>query len=276
MCPDNQEIAGKRKTGRTRKANIWLRAASIGPAHHLAEAEALTFAAQYRRLTARRGKKKAAVAHLHSIPCPRLRLPTAELPAGIRLSATPAAMREMQRSLKDTGLVMYDILSYYLQPKMDSDRAPFCAPGQGIVPLHQSLMRCRRIFRFYSNTTIGMTGIVDDALDEPRHGHHPPVHGGLLMSPSYPGWRSTRHCASPPQHGGHCTRLVTLAYIQLRLARRTSSSRCTCGRSMINVVTRLVLTGSSCPSGTSATPRLKYTRLRQSNSPAPLEYGNSD
>ena len=32
-----------------------------------------------------------------------------------------AVMREVQRSLKDTGLVVYDILSYYLQPEMNID-----------------------------------------------------------------------------------------------------------------------------------------------------------
>jgi transposase len=67
MCPGNQESAGKRKTGRTRKGNVWLRAALIEAAHALGRGRGTYLAAQYRRLTARRGKKKAAVALGHSI-----------------------------------------------------------------------------------------------------------------------------------------------------------------------------------------------------------------
>jgi transposase len=67
MCPDNQESAGKRKSGRTRKGNVWLRAALIESAHSLGRGRGTHLAAQYRRLTARRGKKKAAVALGHAI-----------------------------------------------------------------------------------------------------------------------------------------------------------------------------------------------------------------
>ncbi len=66
MCPGNQESAGKRKTGRTRKGNVWLRAALVEAAHSLGRGRGTYLAAQYRRLTARRGKKKAAVALGHS------------------------------------------------------------------------------------------------------------------------------------------------------------------------------------------------------------------
>jgi transposase len=67
MCPGNQESAGKRKSGRTRKGNVWLRAALIESAHALGRGRGTYLAAQYRRLTARRGKKKAAVALGHAI-----------------------------------------------------------------------------------------------------------------------------------------------------------------------------------------------------------------
>jgi transposase len=67
MCPGNQESAGKRKSGRTRKGNVWLRAALVEAAHSLGRGRGTYLAAQYRRLTARRGKKKAAVALGHSI-----------------------------------------------------------------------------------------------------------------------------------------------------------------------------------------------------------------
>jgi hypothetical protein len=65
MCPGNQESAGKRKSGRTRKGNVWLRAALIESAHSLGRGRGTYLAAQYRRLTGRRGKKKAAAALGH-------------------------------------------------------------------------------------------------------------------------------------------------------------------------------------------------------------------
>src|SRR6266498_3847915 len=61
MCPGNKESAGKRKTGRTRKGNVWLRAALIEAAHSLGRGRRTYLAADYRRLSAQRGKKKAAV-----------------------------------------------------------------------------------------------------------------------------------------------------------------------------------------------------------------------
>jgi transposase len=67
MCPGNQESAGKRKSGKTRKGNVWLRTALIESAHSLGRGRGTYLAAQYQRLTARRGKKKAAVALGHSI-----------------------------------------------------------------------------------------------------------------------------------------------------------------------------------------------------------------
>jgi hypothetical protein len=57
----------KRKSCRTRKGNVWLRAALIESAQSLGRGRGTNLAAQYRRLTARRGKKKAAVALGHSI-----------------------------------------------------------------------------------------------------------------------------------------------------------------------------------------------------------------
>src|SRR5215831_1807997 len=50
MCPGNQESAGKRKSGRTRKGNVWLRAALIEAAHALGRGRGTYLAAQYRRL----------------------------------------------------------------------------------------------------------------------------------------------------------------------------------------------------------------------------------
>jgi transposase len=67
MCPGNNESAGKRRSGQTRKGNLALRAALIEAAHAAARSKGTYLAAQYRRLAARRGAKKAAVAVGHSI-----------------------------------------------------------------------------------------------------------------------------------------------------------------------------------------------------------------
>lgn len=67
MCPGNNESAGKRKSGKTRKGSPWLRHILIEAAHGAAHSKDSYLAAQYRRIAARRGKKKALVAVGHSI-----------------------------------------------------------------------------------------------------------------------------------------------------------------------------------------------------------------
>jgi transposase len=67
MCPGNHESAGRRKSGKTRKGDQWLRAALIETAHASARARHTYLAALYGRLARRRGKKKAAVAVGHAI-----------------------------------------------------------------------------------------------------------------------------------------------------------------------------------------------------------------
>ena len=67
MCPGNQESAGKRQSGATRKGNRVLRATLVEAAHAVASKKDTYLSAQYHRLAARRGKKKAAVAVGHSI-----------------------------------------------------------------------------------------------------------------------------------------------------------------------------------------------------------------
>ena len=56
-----------RQSGKTRKGSPWLRALLIQAAHAAAQKPGTYLAAQYRRLAARRGKKKAAVALGHII-----------------------------------------------------------------------------------------------------------------------------------------------------------------------------------------------------------------
>jgi len=67
MCPGNDESAGKRHSGRTRKGNRWLRTALVEAAHGAAHSKETYLSAQYHRLAARRGAKKATVALGHTI-----------------------------------------------------------------------------------------------------------------------------------------------------------------------------------------------------------------
>ena len=67
MCPGNHESAGKRRSGKTRKGSPWLRALLVQAAHAGARKKDTYLGAQYRRLAARRGKSRAAVAVGHTI-----------------------------------------------------------------------------------------------------------------------------------------------------------------------------------------------------------------
>jgi len=67
MCPGNNESAGKRKSGKTRKGNRYLRAALVQAAWAASHQKGTYLAAQYQRLVKRMGKKKALVAVGHSI-----------------------------------------------------------------------------------------------------------------------------------------------------------------------------------------------------------------
>ena len=67
MCPGQRESAGKRRSGKTRKGDVWLRLVLVEAAHAVGRSKGTYLAAQYRRLAARRGAKKAAVAVGHSI-----------------------------------------------------------------------------------------------------------------------------------------------------------------------------------------------------------------
>jgi transposase len=67
ICPGNHESAGKRKSGKTRKGNRWLRAALVEAAWAAAHAKGTYLAALYARLLPRKGEKRALVAVAHSI-----------------------------------------------------------------------------------------------------------------------------------------------------------------------------------------------------------------
>ena len=66
LAPGNYESAGKQLSGKTRKGNQTLRSGLMQSAH-VASRSRTYLAAQYRRLAARRGKKRATMAVAHSI-----------------------------------------------------------------------------------------------------------------------------------------------------------------------------------------------------------------
>jgi transposase len=68
LCPGNHESAGRQKGGKTRKGNVWLKTAMVTAAIAAGKARGSYFAEKYRRLSAKRGKMRAAVAIAHKIP----------------------------------------------------------------------------------------------------------------------------------------------------------------------------------------------------------------
>jgi transposase len=67
MCPGNEESAGKRLRSRTRKGNRWLRRALTEAAWAASHVKNSYLTAQFRRLAAKRGKKRALVAVGHTL-----------------------------------------------------------------------------------------------------------------------------------------------------------------------------------------------------------------
>jgi transposase len=67
LCPGNHTSAGKRLSGRSGHGNPWLRQALTEAAWGASHTKKSYLAAQYRRLAARRGSKRAAIALAHSI-----------------------------------------------------------------------------------------------------------------------------------------------------------------------------------------------------------------
>lgn len=67
MCPGNNESAGKRKSGRTRKGNPHLRATLVQVAHAIGRTRGNYLSALYHRIAARRGQKRAAIAVGHAV-----------------------------------------------------------------------------------------------------------------------------------------------------------------------------------------------------------------
>ena len=103
VSPGNNESGGKRKSGRTRKGNKWLRAILVECAQAAGHSKGTFLGAQFRRFASRKGKKKAAVVVAHSI-----------------LEAAYFIIRD-QLSYRDLGATHYDqinkdhIIRYHLR-----------------------------------------------------------------------------------------------------------------------------------------------------------------
>jgi transposase len=69
LCPGQEESAGKRKSGRTRRGNVWLRRVLTQAAWGASMTRGSYFKAFYHRLAARKGKKRAIVAVAHALLC---------------------------------------------------------------------------------------------------------------------------------------------------------------------------------------------------------------
>jgi transposase len=69
MCPGNNQSAGKRRSGRMTDGNHWLKSTLNQCAWAASRKKTSYFAAQYRRITARRGVKRAIMAVAHSQLC---------------------------------------------------------------------------------------------------------------------------------------------------------------------------------------------------------------
>jgi transposase len=67
LCPGNHESGGRQRSGRTRKGNAWLRAALVASAQAAVRTRGSYLAAQYHRIAARRGGKKAIFAVAHTL-----------------------------------------------------------------------------------------------------------------------------------------------------------------------------------------------------------------
>jgi transposase len=67
MCSGNNESAGKRRSGRITKGNRWLKRILVQAAWAASHTKGTYLAAQYRRLSKRRGRKRALVAVGHTL-----------------------------------------------------------------------------------------------------------------------------------------------------------------------------------------------------------------
>jgi transposase len=67
VCPGNNESAGKKKSGKTRRGSVWLRRVLCEAAWAASHCKRSYFRAQFHRLAGKKGKKRALIAVAHSI-----------------------------------------------------------------------------------------------------------------------------------------------------------------------------------------------------------------
>jgi transposase len=67
LCPGNEESAGKRLSGKTRKGSPWLRRVLVQAAWAASHAKDTYLRSQFFRIAARRGRKRALIAVAHTI-----------------------------------------------------------------------------------------------------------------------------------------------------------------------------------------------------------------
>ncbi len=111
LCPGNHESAGRRRSGKPRRGNPWLRALLVEVAQAASHTKETALSARFHRLTARLGYKKALLALAHTI----LRLVYALLKNGTTYQergpqgddhAREAAIRMGIRRLQALGLTV--------------------------------------------------------------------------------------------------------------------------------------------------------------------------
>jgi len=92
VCPGNNQSAGKRKSGKTRPGNRWLRRALCEAAWAAAHSKDNYLSAQFKRLAVRRGNKRALMAVANTI-----------LRIAYHLIAHPSVYRELGADYFDRG-----------------------------------------------------------------------------------------------------------------------------------------------------------------------------
>ena len=90
VCPGNNESAGKRGSGRTRKGNVFLKTALVEAAVSASRKKGSYLKDKYWKLKSRCGPKRAAVAIAHKI-----------LTAAFHMLATGASYRDLGDSFLD-------------------------------------------------------------------------------------------------------------------------------------------------------------------------------
>lgn len=110
LVPGNNESAGKRKSGKTRKGNQKLRTALVEAARAAARTKQTYLSAQHHRIAARRGSSRATIAVAHSILSMvyymlKRRQPYIELgPTYYETHKKDAVVRQAIRKLESLGL----------------------------------------------------------------------------------------------------------------------------------------------------------------------------